>query len=116
MLPGKSPDKNTENENKFAENAITNLLSHLYSLSVIKANLEICLVGGANILRKENNTIAQELASSVINIIRKKNLPIKATSLGGFDRRSASLDLISGIVKFTIKGGKNKILWKFSGS
>ncbi|NPD48298.1 MULTISPECIES: chemotaxis protein CheD, partial [unclassified Lentimicrobium] len=50
MLPGKSPKDNKEDENKYAENAITNLLSELSKLGSSKQNIEICLVGGANVL------------------------------------------------------------------
>lgn len=52
MLPGKSPTKGKAEENKYAENAITNLISELKLLGASKTNIEICLIGGANVLRK----------------------------------------------------------------
>jgi len=53
MLPGKSPTEDKAKENKYAENAIENLLDELKSLGSNKANIEICLLGGANVLRKK---------------------------------------------------------------
>ena len=58
MLPGKSAKGNN---NKYAENAITNLLDKFKNLGVPKTNIEICLVGGANVLRKESDNIANHL-------------------------------------------------------
>jgi len=74
-----------------------------------KANIEICLVGGANVLRKENDTIADNLISSIFEIMEKKKLSIKRISLSGFERRSAKLTLHSGRVAFT-HGDKNEAM------
>ncbi len=40
-------------------------------------------------------------------------LKIKAVSLGGVDRRSAQLDLKTGIVYYTIGDSEKRTLWKF---
>jgi len=102
MLPGKSPTKHKVEENKYAENAIENLLDALKNLGSKKANIEICLVGGANVLRKENDTIADNVILSIFEILERKKLRIKKTSLGGFERRTAKLTLHSGSVTFTL--------------
>jgi len=102
MLPGKSPTKDKAEENKYAENAIENLLDALKSLGSKKANIEICLVGGANVLRKENDTTADNLILSIFEIMERKKLSIKTTSLGGFERRTAKLTLHTGSVTFTL--------------
>ena len=102
MLPGKSPTKDKTKENKYAENAIENLLDALKSLGSKKANIEICLLGGANVLKKENDTIADNLILSIFEILEQKKLRIKKTSLGGFERRTAKLTLHSGSVTFTL--------------
>ena len=101
MLPGKSPTKDKAEENKYAENAIANLLDALKSLGSNKANIDICLVGGANVLRKENETIADNLILNIIEILEQEKLSINATSLGGYERRTAKLCLHSGRVTFT---------------
>jgi len=113
MLPGKSPTKDKTEENKYSENAIENLLSELISLGSKQANIEICLLGGANVLRKENDTIADNLIFSIFEILERKKLSIKKTSLGGFERRTAKLCLYSGIVTFTLGDKSEAELFNF---
>ena len=113
MLPGKSPTKDKAEENKYAENAIENLLDALKSLDSKKANIEICLVGGANVLRKENDTIADNLILSIFEILEREKLSIKKTSLGGYERRTAKLTLHSGSVTFTLGDNSETELYHF---
>ena len=89
MLPGKSPTKHKVEENKYAENAIENLLDALKSLGSNKANIEICLVGGANVLKKENDTTADKLIFNIFEIVEQNKLNIKKTHLGGRDTKDA---------------------------
>ncbi|MEA3504092.1 MAG: chemotaxis protein CheD [Bacteroidota bacterium] len=102
MLPGKSPTEDKVEENKYAENAIENLLDELKKSGSKNANIEICLIGGTNVLRKENDTVADKLILSIFEIMEREKLRIKRTSLGGYERRTAKLYLHSGIVTFTI--------------
>jgi len=81
---------------------------------VPKTNIEICLVGGANVLRKENDNIADQLINSVFEILKKKKLNVTASSLGGYERHTATLNLSSGIVNFTVGDSVEKKLWKFT--
>ncbi|OQX80823.1 MAG: hypothetical protein B6D64_02750 [Bacteroidetes bacterium 4484_276] len=111
MLPGKSLKGN---DNKYAENAITNLIDELKHLGVPKKNIEICLVGGANVLRKESDNIAGHLIISIFEILKKKKLNVIKASLGGYERRTAKLNLSSGIVNFTVGDSVEKKLWKFT--
>lgn len=107
MLPGKSPKKNIANENRYAGNAISNLIKELKFLGTLKTSIEICLVGGANVLRKENDTITKDLLSSIFEIIEQKKLSIVKTSVGGYERCTAKLSLHSGVITFKI-GDKNE--------
>ena len=111
MLPGKSVKGN---DNKYAENIIANLIDELTDLGALKTNIEICLVGGANVLKRKINNIGNNLIESIYEILKKKKLPIKAKSLGGFERRSVSLDLSSGIVTYTVGDSINKVLFQFT--
>ena len=113
MLPGKSPTEDKVEENKYAQNAIENLLGELKRLGSKSANVEICLLGGANVLRKENDTIADNLIFSIIEIVERKKLPIKRTSLGGYERRTAKLTLHSGMVTFTLGDKSEAELFDF---
>jgi len=113
MLPGKSPTKDKKEENKYAENAIENLLDELKSLGSKKANIEICLIGGANVMRKENDATADNLILSIFEILERKKLNIKKTSLGGYERRTAKLCLHSGMVSFTLGNNRETELLNF---
>ena len=113
MLPGKLIKVIKSEENKYAENAIANLLLELNQQGALDTNIEICLVGGANVLRRENDTIADNLVFCILEIIKQKKLNIKKTSLGGYERRTASLNLHSGIVTFSIGDKNEELLFDF---
>jgi chemotaxis protein CheD len=113
MLPGKAPRKGL-NQNRYAVNAINTLISKLGEKGVNPEKLKVCLIGGANVLRKQNDIIAKQLTDNVLKITAGNNLKIAATSLGGFKRRSAKLYLNTGIVTITIGNSFEKILYKFT--
>lgn len=73
MLPGKSPTEDKADENKYAQNAIENLFNELKSINSNIANIEFCLVGGANVLKKDNDIIADNLILSIFEIMDKKS-------------------------------------------
>ena len=113
MLPGKSPNENKLEENKYAENAIENLLVELKLKGASKSKTEICLVGGANVLKRDNDTIADNLIFSIFEIVKQKKLTIKKTSLGGYERRTAKLNLDTGTVTYTIGDKKEEELFNY---
>lgn len=113
MLPGNSPKDDKESKNRYAENAIENLLDELKKSGSNKANIEICLVGGANVLRKENDTIANNLISNIFEIMKQKELSIKKISTGGYERRTAKLTLDTGSVTFTLGDKSEAELFNF---
>ena len=113
MLPGKSPKDNKIDENKYAEKAIANLLNELNTLGARKMDIEVCLVGGANVLKKDDDIIADNLIFSIYEIIEQRNLTLKETSLGGYERRTVKLCLHSGNVSFTVGDKKEKTLYNF---
>ncbi len=113
MLPGKSHIENTPHKNRYAADAIDDLLSKLHQAGVPSENIDICLAGGANVLKKENDTLCIELAASVVQIIEENKLKIMATSLGGYERRIASIDTETGVAYCTIGESPEMVLWKF---
>lgn len=116
MLPGRSLRENRHDKNKYVSNGINNLLSKLYEAGAQNSNIEICLIGGANVLRNEDDFIAEALVISVLEAIGEKKLKICASSLGGFERRCAMLNVKTGTVCYTIGGSANKVLWEFAGN
>jgi len=65
------------------------------------------------VLRKENDTTADNLIFSIFEMIEQKKLSIKKTSLGGYERRAAKLTLHSGIVTFTLGDKSEEELFNF---
>ena len=114
MLPGKSAGKSTRDNNKYAGNAIDNLLGLLHKQGASSKNIEVCLAGGANVLKRPDDTIAKDVVDSVLNFIKEKKLTIRATALGGFERRTASLNTEKGIACYTVGDSSKKTLWKFN--
>jgi chemotaxis protein CheD len=69
-------------------------------------DIEVCLAGGGNVLRKEDDIICKNIIKSVIEILKEKCIRIKAQSLGGTERRSVSMNVDTGIVLYTVGDGK----------
>ncbi len=113
MLPGKSQKGNPVHKNRYAADAIDDLLRKLHQAGIPNENIDICLAGGANVLKKENDTLCIELAASVVQIIGEKKLKVRATSLGGYERRIASLDPETGIAYCTIGESPEMVLCEF---
>ncbi|MBN1926285.1 MAG: chemotaxis protein CheD [Prolixibacteraceae bacterium] len=112
MLPGKTPDKSKFDEYKYAEDAINNLYEQLIFAGVKRKNLKVCLIGGANVLKKEGDTLVDDIINSVLKTIKNLKLPVIKTSLHGYERRSATIDLKTGNVFFTIGDRCSDILCK----
>jgi len=113
MLPGKAPDNKMYEKKRFAVDAIDVMMNDLYSLGANVSDIEVCLVGGANVLKREKDTIGKVNIKSVLQILRDMNLPIKGESLGGVERRSLSLHTEDGVVYYTIGDGAREVLYKF---
>jgi len=112
MLPGTAPVNNQLNDTRYAANAIEEMLSQLNIFEIGKENIEICLVGGANVLKRENDTIGKDNMNSVENLLREKQLEIKAKSVGGFERRTVLFDIGKGCIYYTVGDSKQIILWE----
>jgi chemotaxis protein CheD len=116
MLPGKATDKNEENKFRYAENAIIELLLQLdVPLNKIQ-DIKICLIGGGNVLKREDDTICEKNIESVLEILSQKQLKTEAKALGGTDRRTVQFDIAKGEVYFTEGNSKAMLLWKYNGN
>jgi chemotaxis protein CheD len=110
MLPGSAPKESSE-KTKHALNGIEHLLNQMIESGSVIGDIEVCLVGAGNILRKEDDTICQSNIQSVTAILAAKNIPVRASILGGFERKSAFLDAQSGRVSYSQGDGAVKSLW-----
>ena len=112
MLPEWSPSKNRLNASRYAANAIEELLSQFKSLDDNTENLEICLIGGANVLKRENDQIGKDNLNSVKKLLREKQIKIMAKAIGGFERRTVLFDIMNGCIYYTVGDSRQKVLWK----
>ncbi len=99
MLPGRSPRGDKEDRTKYAEDAIDILLDTAKKHDAGKEDLEINIVGGADILGEER--ISQEIAGSVLSYLKKLGIEPKNKKIGGTERRSVSLDIESGRIFYS---------------
>ncbi len=114
LLPGKSISlRSSENRLRYAADAIEHLLAVLLNKGAAFENIAVCLVGGANVLRKKNDSIALEVANSVLGIIMRKQMVVHAVALGGYERYTVSLNLDTGIVYYTIGDSSEMMLCNF---
>lgn len=111
MLPGKAPRQFLE-KTKYAFDAIEKMLDQMLEAGSNPNDIEVCLVGAGNVLEKENDTICDANIESVTGILKEKNIPVKASVLGGTERKGVILDTETGIISYTEGDGSKKLLWK----
>ena len=112
MLPGASPKGKTFQKTRYAADAVDEIMNRMAHLGASKDSIEVCLVGGGNVLKRKDDAICQENIASVAKLLNEKRIKIKATAVGGTKRRSISFDVKRGAVYYTEGDAKEKLLWK----
>lgn len=112
MLPGRSLKGSKVKRTKYAADAIDEMIHRLSRLGSSRNDIEVCMVGGANVLRKGNDTISKENIDSALEFLGEKQLKVRGQAIGGTSRRSVRLDVESGKIFYTEGEGKEKLLWK----
>ena len=111
MLPGNAPAKKNQ-KSKYAADAVDELIKQMVRAGTKKADIEVVLVGGGNVLDRENDTVCQTNIDSVSQILKEKDIPVRACALGGTQRRMVRLDVETGTVMYSEGDGKGKLLWQ----
>ena len=111
MLPGRSPEK-TAGKAKYVVDALEEMVRQMVKAGVHKEHIEVCLVGGGNVLQRKGDTIGRENIDSVIQFLHESNIPIRGSILGGTERKGIFLDIESGSISYTEGDGVEKLLWK----
>jgi len=113
MLPGKAPmGKKHRQKTRYTADAIDAMVNQMSQLNSKTEDIEVVLVGAANMLRREDDTICRDNIESVLDLLAKKRLKVKAQALGGTARRSVSLDIERGIVSCAEGNGRQTKLWR----
>ncbi len=113
MLPGKAPRQFVE-KTKYAFDAIEKMLGQMLEAGSNMDDIEVCLVGAGNVLEKENDTICDANIESVTGILKEKGICVKASALGGTERKGVFLDTETGSISYTEGDEKAKTLWQIS--
>lgn len=112
MLPGAAPNAEDGKRTKYAEDGLLELLRNLTSMGARPERLIACVVGGANVLEREDDTICEANICSVLSLLEEQGLESRATEVGGTERRSLSVDVGSGCVSYTVGSSSPMLLWR----
>jgi len=111
MLPGRSPRKVTD-KTRYAVDAVRDMIEQMLSFGSSKSDIEVCLVGGGNVLRKKDDTICRDNIDSTMYVLLEGEIPIRAAVLGGTTRKGVSLNIEHGCVYYTEADEHEKLLWR----
>lgn len=111
MLPGKAESK-AAIKTRYAVDAIDELIRMMNGSEHNTIDIEACLVGAGNILKKPDDTICQANISSATQILKEKDIPVRASVLGGTERKSVFMDIEKGRISFTRGNDGEKTLWQ----
>jgi len=112
MLPGKAPESKSFEKAKYASDAIDEMLHEMSLKGSRTEDIEICLVGGGNVLKKDDDTVCRDNINSTSRILREKNIPVRATALGGTKRKGVFLNVRNGCISYTEGNKEEKVLWR----
>jgi chemotaxis protein CheD len=111
MLPGSAPEDTTE-KTKYAADAIDEMLNIMLDGQSQRGDIHACLVGAANVLKREDDTICNANIKSTMRILSEKNIAVRASALGGTKRKSVFMDIEKGCISYIEGDEKEKTLWQ----
>jgi len=111
MLPGRAPQRSRQ-KTRYAVNAIEQMLDRMCGQGANAGNIEACLIGAGNVLRKKDDTICEDNIEFVTGILAAKDIPVRASVVGGTKRKSAYLDTATGTVTYCRGNEVEKQLWR----
>ena len=111
MLPGRSPE-NCVKKTRYADDAIEEMIDQMLKAGTNAIDIEVCLVGAGNVLQKKDDTICESNIESVMQILKGRKIPIRASVLGGTERKSVFTDIGNGRISYTEGDGAERLLWQ----
>jgi len=110
MLPGRAPELQGRSRSTYAADAIDEMIDKMVRSGAAKDDIQVCLVGGANVLEDKYDTVCEAIVNSVTGILKEKGIRIAAKAVGGTTRRSVSFDAGSGNIHYLVGDGKEEVL------
>ncbi len=112
MLPGRVPEKKiSEPKTRYMANAIEAMIEGMTSLGAKVSDIQVFLVGGGNVLERNDDTICEHNIESAKKLLKENDLELTAHALGGVLRRTISFDVGLGTVRYTEGDSSEKQLW-----
>jgi len=108
MLPGASPG---DQRTKYAADGIRELIDAMTAQGAQPEKLVACMVGGGNILARDDDTICEANIRSATQILTEMGIRIVAREVGGRLRRSCALDVSGARVTYTVGDSERRTLW-----
>ncbi|MFH1798137.1 MAG: PAS domain S-box protein [Candidatus Omnitrophota bacterium] len=110
-LPGRAPEGVVGEKTKYARDAIEEMLERMFCFGAGIDDIEVCLVGAANVLKRKDDATAENNLDSIVEILRDKKIKIEVEAVGGTTPRSVSFDVGRGIILYTEGTGSERLLW-----
>jgi len=111
MLPGRAPER-TADKTKYAVDALHQMIARMAKAGAGRKNIEACLVGGGNVLKRKGDTTGSENIGSAARFLEERQIPVRGSVLGGTERKGVFLDVDTGHICYTEGDGEQKPLWK----
>jgi len=101
MFPGRAPKSAYGESTKYAADALDEMIRIITAQGSNLCSLGACLVGAGNVLKKQDDTVCKNNIESITELLKEKNIPVRAAVLGGTERKGISLDIESGSAYYT---------------
>lgn len=109
MLPGAAP-QGQEKNTRYASEAIQRIIELMNKDHSIK--WESFIIGGANVLKRPNDTISRSNIDSVEQLLDQHGIKASGKVVGGYERRTVVFDIARGCINYTEGESKQKNLWE----
>ena len=114
MLPDSSQARSNENPAKFADTGIPLMLKDMLALGAQQSRITAKIAGGAQMFKFANATdimrVGERNAEAVKAILKKMNIRLLASDVGGNYGRTVELKLDTGVYKIkTIDKGEKEL-------
>ncbi len=83
MLPDTSPDPNSATKTRYAQDAIDEMICRMTALGGDTSRMQVCLIGGANVLGPDQESPGDDIVRSVTKILWAIGIKPVALDVGG---------------------------------
>lgn len=111
MLPGKCPHPGGPEVTRYVFDGIDELLKRMLDAGAGRKALRVCVAGGANVVRRMNDTVCDAIIASVEEKLSQLGLVPEVEDTGGVERRSLTVDAAGGVVCCKVGDSAEKVLF-----